>query len=131
MALPPVRSGHYPHQVPIDAYGNGGFRFADMSHRGSMLCLPSGMHAWEATEAATLDRRSLSLALDPALGIEVLLIGTGEELCPLSPELKQAFRDLKVVAEPMSTGGAVRTYNVLLAEERPVGAALIAVERAR
>ena len=26
----------------IDAYGNGGFRFADMSHRGSILALPSG-----------------------------------------------------------------------------------------
>ena len=96
-----------------------------------MLCLPSGMHAWDATEESTLDRRSLSAALDPALGIEVLLVGTGEELRPLSADLKQAFRDLKVVAEPMSTGGAVRTYNVLLAEERPVGAALIAVERAR
>lgn len=39
----------YPYQVPIDAYGNGGFRFADMSHKGSLLCLPSesrlGMHA--------------------------------------------------------------------------------------
>jgi uncharacterized protein len=31
----------------------------------------------------------------------------------------------------MSTGAAVRTYNVLLAEKRRVGAALIAVENAK
>ena len=37
----------FPGRAPIDAYGNGGFRFAGMSHRGSILCLPSGIHAWE------------------------------------------------------------------------------------
>lgn len=95
------------------------------------MCLPTGMHAWEAAGDSALDQATLARALDPALGIEVLLIGTGETLRPLSPDLKQAFRALSIVAEPMSTGGAVRTYNVLLAEERPVGAALIAVERAR
>ena len=36
----------YPGRAPIDAYGNGGFRFAGMSHRGSILCLPSGISAW-------------------------------------------------------------------------------------
>ena len=36
------RSGKsfYPGRAPIDAYGNGGFRFAGMSHRGSLLILP-------------------------------------------------------------------------------------------
>ena len=42
----------FPGRAPIDAYGNGGFRFAGMSHRGSILCLPSGIHAWEPLAAA-------------------------------------------------------------------------------
>ena len=46
--------GFYPYQAPIDGYGNGGFRFAGMSHRGSLLCLPTGMHAWEATSPLTI-----------------------------------------------------------------------------
>ena len=45
--------GFYPRQVPIDAYGNGGFRFAGLSHRGSLLCLPGGMFAWAAISPAS------------------------------------------------------------------------------
>ncbi|MHB1111361.1 MAG: Mth938-like domain-containing protein, partial [Devosia sp.] len=48
--------GHYPYQAPIDAYGNGGFRFAGMSHRGSLLCLPTGMRAWNVQQPAELTR---------------------------------------------------------------------------
>ena len=39
---------HFPRPAQIDAYGNGGFRFAGMSHQGSILCLPSGIHGWLA-----------------------------------------------------------------------------------
>jgi uncharacterized protein len=46
VTLQPAR---YPGRAPIDAYGNGGFRFAGMSHRGSLLALPSGIQAWQAT----------------------------------------------------------------------------------
>ena len=42
-----VREAHFPGRAPVDAYGNGGFRFAGMSHRGSILCLPSGVHGWQ------------------------------------------------------------------------------------
>ena len=52
-------SARYPGRAPIDAYGNGGFRFADMSHRGSILCLPSGIYAWAPTSARGSRRRCL------------------------------------------------------------------------
>jgi uncharacterized protein len=121
-----VRAAHFPGRAPIDAYGNGGFRFADMSHRGSLLCLPSGIYGWDAP--ATIDAASLGRVFDEAEGIEVLLVGTGADLAPLAPALKQALRDVGIFAEPMSTGAAVRTYNVLLAEDRAVAAALVAVD---
>ncbi len=41
-----IRAAHFPGRAPIDAYGNGGFRFAGMSHKGSLLCLPSGVYGW-------------------------------------------------------------------------------------
>jgi len=46
------RSGQrfYPALAPIEAYGNGGFRFAGMSHRGSLLILPSGIYCLAAGE---------------------------------------------------------------------------------
>ena len=42
-----IRNAHFPGRAPIDTYGNGGFRFAGMSHRGSILCLPSGIYGWD------------------------------------------------------------------------------------
>lgn len=119
--------GHYPRQALIDAYGNGGFRFAGMSHRGSLLCLPSGMHAWQAMRPEEITLAMLAPVFAVADRLEVLLIGMGERFEPLPREIRQAFRDVGIVVEPASTGSAARTYNVLFAEERAVGAALIAV----
>ncbi|WP_029040137.1 Mth938-like domain-containing protein [Cucumibacter marinus] len=127
----PVRDGHYPYQAPIDAYGNGGFRFADMSHRGSLLCLPSGMHAWEVSEPAGISESSLSAPLASDSEIEVFFLGTGEDIVFLDPAIRALFSERGIIVEPMSTGAAVRTYNVMLGEKRPVGAGLIAVERAK
>ena len=123
-----IREAHFPGRAPIDAYGNGGFRFADMSPRGSILCLPSGIHGWDKTEEAPLTRADLTRVLDEAGEIEVLLVGTGKEIRPLAPEIKAALRERRISSDPMSTGAAVRTYNVLLAEDRAVAAALIAVD---
>lgn len=119
--------GHYPYQAPIDGYGNFGFRFAGMSHRGSLLCLPSGMHAWEVSAAGELTLAALASVFAVADSLDVMLFGMGDAFQPLPAEIKQAFRDRNIVAEPGSTGSAARTYNVLMAEERAVGAALIAV----
>ena len=49
-----IREAHFPGRAAIEAYGNGGFRFADMSHRGSLLCLPSGIHGWQPADATAL-----------------------------------------------------------------------------
>lgn len=124
-------AGFYPQQVQIDAYGNGGFRFAGLSHRGSLLCLPTGMHAWPVTAPAELTIEALAPVLDVADQLDVLLIGLGTDIVRLDPAIRDALRARGIVVEAIATGGAVRTYNVLLAEDRAVGAALIAVENAR
>lgn len=121
------RDAHFPGRAPIDAYGNGGFRFAEMSHRGSLLCLPSGIHGWNVAEGDALVLEQFRQILDEAADIEVLLVGTGRDIQPIPPELKAQLRATGVVSDPMNTGAAVRTYNVMLAESRAVAAALIAV----
>ena len=123
-----IREAHFPGRAPLDAYGNGGFRFADMSHRGSLLCLPSGIHGWEPADPTRLSLADFERALAEAKGIDILLVGTGTELRPLNGELRAALRQAGISADPMSTGTAVRTFNVLLAEDRQVAAALIAVD---
>jgi uncharacterized protein len=123
-----IRAAHFPGRAPIDAYGNGGFRFADMSHRGSILCLPSGIHGWEPADPSALAENDFKAVLDQAAEIDILLVGTGTEMRPLPAALRGRLREAGIFADPMSTGTAVRTYNVLLAEDRRVAAALIAVD---
>lgn len=122
-----IREAHFPGRSGIDAYGNGGFRFADMSHRGSILCLPSGIYGWDAVEGDALDIKLFERVLAESADLEFLLVGTGLSIRPLPSELKAALRGANVSSDPMSTGAAVRTFNVMLAESRAVGAALIAV----
>lgn len=123
-----IRQAHFPGRAPVDAYGNGGFRFAEMSHRGSILCLPSGIHGWEPADPAGLIEGDFEKVLAEAQAIDILLVGMGPDLRPIPKPLRQAFRDAGITADPMSTGAAVRTFNVLLAEDRAVAAALIAVD---
>ncbi len=119
---------HYPSPAPIDAYGNRGFRFAGMSHQGSILCLPTGIHGWSATDAGLLVPEDFSLVFEAGGDLNFLLLGCGQDPVLPSEALHMAFAEAGVGLEPMDTGAACRTYNVLLAEGRPVGAALIAVD---
>ena len=76
---------HLPHQAPIDAYGNGGFRFAGMSHRGSLLCLPSGIWAWSVAAPGEIAEANLAPLFAEADAIELFLLGSGPDLAPLVP----------------------------------------------
>lgn len=124
-------AGRYPYQAQITAYGNHGFRFAELSHRGSLLCLPNGMEAWPVTAPSEITLASLQPILDQADQIDVCMLGMGEDIAGLDPAIRQAFREKNIIIEAISTGSAIRTYNVLLGEHRAVAAALIAVERTR
>ena len=123
--------GFYPYQAQIDAYGNGGFRFADMSHRGSLLCLPTGMHAWDVKGPADISLDNLAPVFAAADEIDVLLLGLGKDIAGFDPVIRAALRERKIIVEAVATGGAVRTYNILLGEKRSVAAALIAVDTVR
>jgi len=122
---------HFPEQTGIDFYGNAGFRFAGMSHRGSLLCLPSGMYAWGVNAPGEITAESLALVFAEADDIDVLLVGVGPDIAAIPRELREALRERRVIVEAVNTGSAIRTYNVLLAEKRAVAAALIAVEKVR
>jgi uncharacterized protein len=119
---------HLPLQVPIDSYGNGGFRFGDMSHRGSLLCLPSGIWTWPVTRPEEIDAAALAPVFAAASEFGMFLIGSGRESWTMPDALRLRFHELKVSVEVARTGSAVSTYNILFAEGRRVAAGLIAVE---
>ena len=118
---------HLPRSAPIEAYGNGGFAFAGMSHRGSLLCLPDVIWGWPVTGPAEIDRASLERVFAAAGSIDTLIIGTGTGVWLPPSDLRQALRAAGIVLDPMQTGPAIRTYNIMMGERRRVAAALIAV----
>jgi uncharacterized protein len=123
-----MRGAHFPGRAPIDAYGNGGFRFAGMSHRGGIVSVPSGIYAWDAPAPEALEEAAFARVLAEADAIDILLIGTGKALVALPRALRERFRAANIIADSMSTGAAVRTFNVILAEDRAVAAALLPVD---
>jgi uncharacterized protein len=118
---------HLPRSAPIEAYGKGGFAFAGMSHRGSLLCLPDAIWAWDVTSPEQIDKYSLQRLFDTANSIDTLIVGTGTTMWLPPAELRAALRTVRVVLDPMQTGPAIRTYNIMMGERRRVAAALIAV----
>jgi uncharacterized protein len=123
-----VEAPHLPRQALIDAHGGGGFRFAGMSHRGSLLCLPDGIWAWPVAAPAAITEAALALVFAHADDLDFFIVGTGEAPWIVPAALRQRFRNAHISADAMTTGPAVRTYNVMLMENRRVGAGLIAVD---
>jgi uncharacterized protein len=122
-----IYDGFVPGRHLIDSYGHGGFRFAEMSHRGSILALPSGIRAWPIQSASDIGEDSLSDVFAERDAIDLLLLGTGIDMVAVSSVLRLRFREAGIGLDVMQTGAAARTYNILVGENRKVGAALIAV----
>lgn len=112
----------------IQAYGDGGFRISGTRYEGSVWVLPEVTMAWPVAQLGDMDENAMrDLIAQAARQVSILLIGTGRSMLPLPKSFRQQCRDAGIAVEPMDTGAACRTYNVLLTEERAVAAALVAV----
>ena len=112
----------------IHGYGDGGFRVAEVFHRGPVLVMPELTVPWAVAPATALDPLDIE-TLEPILAAEfsfdILLIGTGATQVFLPPAIRQRIRERGPVVEMMDSGAACRTFNLLLAEGRRVAAALL------
>jgi uncharacterized protein len=124
----PETTRFLPGRHPIDAYGKGGFFFGGMSHRGSILILPSGIRAWPVAAVAEIDAGTLAPIIAESREIDILLIGCGADPAFIEERIRAPLAAAGIRFDAMQTGAAARTYNVLVAEDRRVAAALIAVE---
>ena len=110
----------------IQAYREGGFTIAGARHQGSVLVLPDRTLPWAVRDLSALTLQSLG-PVTAAPGVEILILGCGARFALPAPELRQELRAHGIVTESMDTRAACRTFNVLLAEDRRVAAALIAL----
>jgi uncharacterized protein len=112
----------------IQAYGDGGFRIAGTAHAGSVLVFPEHTEPWPVTDAAGITFEALRPVVEAAEKPDLLLIGCGASFGPPPTALRDALRDVGIALEWIDTGAACRTFNLLLAEDRRIAAALIAVD---
>jgi uncharacterized protein len=123
----PLHDGFLPGRHTIAWIGQGGFRFGEMSHQGSILSLPSGIRRWDPPSPFRHDDVIYSAVFQEEGVIDMLLIGTGTVPLPMPEALCRRFREMKMAPDVMTTASAASTYNLLLGEGRRVAAALVAV----
>lgn len=112
----------------IQGYGGGMFRIAGVAHASSVIVLPDRTLPWQVSVYDDISVAGLSPLMSDDTGVEVLLIGCGPRMGMPRPDIRDALKEFSIVPEWMDTGAACRTFNVLLAEDRAVAAALIAVD---
>jgi uncharacterized protein len=108
----------------IERYGPSGFRVAGVIWRGPVLVFPEVTTAWTVADAAAVTGESL-LPIVQHGGVQILLLGLGRQMAAIRHEVRASLRQSGISVETMDTGAACRTFNVLLAEDRRVAAALI------
>ncbi len=115
-----------PARKTVTAYGDGGFRIAGERIAGSAIVFPDRAIPWPVAAIAEVGLESLAPVVE-AGRIEILLLGCGQAAPPVGRELVAALRRHGIAIDAMTTGAACRSFNLLVAEGRPVAAALIAV----
>ncbi|MDA0367208.1 MAG: Mth938-like domain-containing protein [Proteobacteria bacterium] len=112
----------------INSYGAGGFLVSGERYEGSLLVFPERVIGFAPVrwEDLTLDHLHDVITTDPR--VELLLIGCGPAIKPLNSDIRAALREARIGIDLMDTGAACRTYNVLMAEDRRVAAAVIALD---
>lgn len=111
----------------IDGYGGHGFRISRERFEGPVIVFPDRVVVWTVADATSLTADDFAAVTAAAPPVEILLVGCGPRAVLIPGAVRRAVRERGPVMEPMDTGAACRTYNVLLAEERRVAAALIPV----
>jgi uncharacterized protein len=108
----------------IERYGASGFRVTGVAYPTSILVFPDATLPWPVADIGAVSAETLKPILDHG-GVEILLLGCGARMVPVAAALRQDLRAGGITVDAMDTGAACRTYNVLMAEDRRVAAALI------
>jgi len=109
----------------VQSYRGGRFRISGNTFEGAVIVLPERVLTWPVADLSAVGLETLGPVIATEPGIEILLLGTGARMQPVSPGLRVALRTHGIVVDAMGTGAACRTFNVLVAEDRRVAAALI------
>lgn len=110
----------YTNAKPVDGYGPGFFRVGGEVFDGAIIVGPDGAKSWGGYQD---DAQLLAMAEE----IDVLFVGTGEEIAHIPATLRQRLEEAGMGVEVMASPAACRTYNILLSEGRRIALALLPV----
>jgi uncharacterized protein len=105
------------------AYGEGYVMVNSQRHESNLIVLPERLLTWNAQSFDALQEGDFEVFLE--LNLEILLLGTGPRQRFPHPRLTRALAAKRIGVEAMDLQAACRTYNILMAEERRVAAALL------
>ena len=112
----------------IQSYGNGKFQISDKKYDHSVLVFPDQIIPWSPIDTNNLIVDDFKKVLTVGPIVELLLLGCGKTTWFLPLPLRNELKEMGLVLEPMDTGAACRTFNVLLGENRRIAAALMLVD---
>ncbi len=112
----------------IQSYGDGRFRVTGAVYQGSIIVFPERTQLWPAATITDISMPSLQSVTDAAADVDILLVGCGPLFVGIPKGLRAALKEFGIVLEWMDSGAACRTFNVLVAEERRIAAAVLAVD---
>ena len=112
----------------IQSYGNGKFQISDKKYDHSVLVFPDQIIPWSPIDTNNLIVDDFKKVLTVGPIVELLLLGCGKTTWFLPLPLRDELNEMGLVMEPMDTGAACRTFNVLLGENRRIAAALMLVD---
>ena len=120
----PLTEDNITSRYSISAYSPDGIVVNNQNYRQSLVLSAQTINSpWPVRSISELDESSLQIVLD--MNPEVFLLGTGE---------RQQFPEARIFAllgqagiglEVMNNGALCRTFNILVAEDRAVVAAIM------
>lgn len=107
----------------ITGYGEGYVMVNGERRASSVVVLPDRIEQWDVAAFNSLTAEDFAFLKN--LGVEIVLLGTGSRQRFPHPRLTAALAQAGIGLEVMDVQAACRTYNILVAEERKVAAALL------
>jgi uncharacterized protein len=115
-------TSHAGHNA-FSAYGEGFVRVGEQRYEHNLIVTPERVLPWQAASFEALVEADFAPLLD--VGVDILLLGTGAKQRFPHPVLTRALAARRIGVEAMDLQAACRTFNILVAEERRVAAALL------
>lgn len=109
----------------ISGYLTNGFIIRGNAVFGSVALLPRGFFNWKVQMVGDIVPESFALfhLIEPKL--ELVVLGTGSSVERINPEITKFLKRKGISIEIQDTPNACATFNFMLDEGRPAGAALI------